>query len=89
MLEKPALDGDLLFHLYTDRERKKTHRAFLMRIVIMSQGLVILDILVTDYFPHLGRLNQLLGLSQQLDNDVKHLGKHKYIAHQLAVVYVS
>ncbi|XP_036429389.1 uncharacterized protein si:ch211-218d20.15 isoform X2 [Colossoma macropomum] len=39
------------------------------------------------YFPHLGRLNQLLVLSQQLEDDVKHLGSHKYIAHQLAVIY--
>ncbi|XP_058248877.1 uncharacterized protein si:ch211-218d20.15 isoform X1 [Hemibagrus wyckioides] len=39
------------------------------------------------YFPHLGRLNQLLRFSQLLDNDVKHLGRHKYIAHKLAVVH--
>ncbi|KAG5833324.1 uncharacterized protein si:ch211-218d20.15 [Anguilla anguilla] len=40
-----------------------------------------------DYFPHIGKLNQLLVLSQQLEDDVRHLGSHKYIAHQLAVVY--
>ncbi|XP_066541922.1 uncharacterized protein si:ch211-218d20.15 [Hoplias malabaricus] len=39
------------------------------------------------YFPYLGRLNQLLILSQQLEDDVKHLGSHKYVAHQLAVIY--
>ncbi|XP_072541297.1 uncharacterized protein [Salminus brasiliensis] len=39
------------------------------------------------YFPHLGKLNQLVVLSQQLEDDVKHLGSHKYIAHQLAVIY--
>ncbi|KAL1267648.1 hypothetical protein QQF64_033011 [Cirrhinus molitorella] len=39
------------------------------------------------YFPHIGRLNQLLVLSQQLDEDVKHLGSHKYIAHQLSAIY--
>ncbi|KAK1797784.1 hypothetical protein P4O66_008135 [Electrophorus voltai] len=39
------------------------------------------------YLPHLGRLNQLLALSQQLEDDVKHLGSHKYIPHQLAVIY--
>ncbi|KAF7709466.1 uncharacterized protein si:ch211-218d20.15 [Silurus meridionalis] len=39
------------------------------------------------YFSHLGRLNQLLGFSQQLDNDVKHIRRHKYIPHQLAVVH--
>ncbi|XP_019896552.1 uncharacterized protein si:ch211-218d20.15 isoform X2 [Esox lucius] len=40
-----------------------------------------------DYFCHIGRLNQLLVLSQQLEEDVKHLGSHKYIAHQLSVIY--
>ncbi|XP_060733285.1 uncharacterized protein si:ch211-218d20.15 isoform X2 [Tachysurus vachellii] len=39
------------------------------------------------YFPHLVRLNQLLRLSQQLDNDVKDIRRHKYMAHQLAVVH--
>ncbi|XP_016144217.1 uncharacterized protein [Sinocyclocheilus grahami] len=39
------------------------------------------------YFPHIGRLNQLLVLSQQLDEDVKHLGSHKYITHQLSAIY--
>ncbi|XP_016429432.1 uncharacterized protein LOC107756736 isoform X2 [Sinocyclocheilus rhinocerous] len=39
------------------------------------------------YFPHIGRLNQLLVLSQQLDEDVKHLGSHKYIAHQLSAIH--
>ncbi|KAM6985352.1 uncharacterized protein FYW47_004465 [Aplochiton taeniatus] len=40
-----------------------------------------------DYFCHIARLNQLLVLSQQLEEDVKHLGSHKYIAHQLSVIY--
>ncbi|XP_064832272.1 uncharacterized protein si:ch211-218d20.15 isoform X1 [Oncorhynchus masou masou] len=40
-----------------------------------------------EYFSHIGRLNQLLVLSQQLEEDVKHLGSHKYIAHQLSVIY--
>ncbi|MGH0175821.1 UNVERIFIED_CONTAM: hypothetical protein FKN15_071458 [Acipenser sinensis] len=40
-----------------------------------------------DYFPHIGKLNQLLVLSQQLEDDVQHLGSHKYIAHQLSVLY--
>ncbi|XP_041938241.1 uncharacterized protein si:ch211-218d20.15 isoform X2 [Alosa sapidissima] len=39
------------------------------------------------YFPHIGRLNQLLVLCQQLEDDVQHLGSHKYIAHQLSVIY--
>lgn len=45
--------------------------------------------IIAVYFSHIGRLNQLLVLSQQLDEDVKHLGSHKYIAHQLSVIYVS
>uniref|UniRef100_A0A3B3RNB4 Si:ch211-218d20.15 n=1 Tax=Paramormyrops kingsleyae TaxID=1676925 RepID=A0A3B3RNB4_9TELE len=40
-----------------------------------------------DYFPHIARLNQVLVLSQQLEDDVKHLGSHKYVAHQLSVLY--
>lgn len=43
----------------------------------------------TEYFPHIGRLNQLLVLCQQLEDDIRHLGSHKYIAHQLSVIYVS
>ncbi|XP_056088968.1 uncharacterized protein si:ch211-218d20.15 isoform X1 [Rhinichthys klamathensis goyatoka] len=39
------------------------------------------------YFPYIGRLNQLLVLSQQVNEDVKHLGSHKYIAHQLSAIY--
>ncbi|KAG2456766.1 STAG1 protein, partial [Polypterus senegalus] len=40
-----------------------------------------------DYFPYITKLNQLLVLSQQLEDDVQHLGSHKYIAHQLSVLY--
>ncbi|XP_041127504.1 uncharacterized protein LOC121327500 [Polyodon spathula] len=43
---------------------------------------------VDDYFPHIGKLNQLFVLSQQLEDDVQHLGSHKYIPHQLSVLYV-
>ncbi|XP_072433045.1 uncharacterized protein [Chiloscyllium punctatum] len=39
------------------------------------------------YFSHIGKLNQLLVLSQQLEDDLQHLGSHKYIAHQLSVLY--
>ncbi|XP_075056170.1 uncharacterized protein LOC142141516 isoform X2 [Mixophyes fleayi] len=41
-----------------------------------------------DYYAHIGKLNQLLVLSQQLEDDVQHLGSHKYVAHQLSVLYV-
>ncbi|XP_051814975.1 uncharacterized protein si:ch211-218d20.15 isoform X1 [Acanthochromis polyacanthus] len=40
-----------------------------------------------EYFFHVARLNQLLVLSQQLEEDIRHLGSHKYIAHQLSVIY--
>lgn len=46
-------------------------------------------VFIADYFSHIGKLNQLLVLSQQLEDDVQHLGSHKYIAHQLSVLYVS
>lgn len=41
-----------------------------------------------EYFFHIAKLNQLLVLSQQLEEDIRHLGSHKYIAHQLSVIYV-
>ncbi|KAM4795306.1 uncharacterized protein WCC33_000411 [Rhinophrynus dorsalis] len=40
-----------------------------------------------EYFIHIGKLNQLLVLSQQLEDDLRHLGSHKYVAHQLSVLY--
>ncbi|KAF7658509.1 hypothetical protein LDENG_00011450 [Lucifuga dentata] len=40
-----------------------------------------------EYFSHVAKLNQLLVLSQQLEEDTRHLGSHKYIAHQLSVIY--
>ncbi|XP_063315537.1 uncharacterized protein LOC134615078 isoform X1 [Pelobates fuscus] len=42
---------------------------------------------VDEYYVHIGKLNQLLVLSQQLEDDVCHLGSHKYVAHQLSVLY--
>uniref|UniRef100_A0A3B3X7E3 Uncharacterized protein n=1 Tax=Poecilia mexicana TaxID=48701 RepID=A0A3B3X7E3_9TELE len=43
--------------------------------------------LMDEYFFHVAKLNQLLVLSQQLEEDIRHLGSHKYIAHQLSVIY--
>ncbi|XP_034042873.1 uncharacterized protein si:ch211-218d20.15 isoform X2 [Thalassophryne amazonica] len=40
-----------------------------------------------EHFPHIAKLNQLLVLSQQLEEDIRHLGSHKYIPHQLSVIY--
>lgn len=42
-----------------------------------------------EYLVHVAKLNQLLVLSQQLEEDIRHLGSHKYITHQLSVIYVS
>lgn len=47
------------------------------------------DASFAEYFFHIAKLNQLLVLSQQLEEDIRHLGSHKYIAHQLSVIYVS
>uniref|UniRef100_A0A3B1K4E0 Si:ch211-218d20.15 n=1 Tax=Astyanax mexicanus TaxID=7994 RepID=A0A3B1K4E0_ASTMX len=55
--------------------------------IIHGSPVDMLELPPLDYFPHLGKLNQLVVLSQQLEDDVKHLGSHKYIAHQLAVIY--
>lgn len=46
------------------------------------------DTSVAEYYFHIAKLNQLLVLSQQLEEDIRHLGSHKYIAHQLSVIYV-
>uniref|UniRef100_A0A1A7Y1K4 Uncharacterized protein n=1 Tax=Iconisemion striatum TaxID=60296 RepID=A0A1A7Y1K4_9TELE len=43
--------------------------------------------LMDEYFFHVAKLNQLLVLSQQLEEDIRHLGSHKYITHQLSVLY--
>ncbi|XP_068185363.1 uncharacterized protein si:ch211-218d20.15 [Antennarius striatus] len=43
--------------------------------------------LMDEYFIHIAKLNQLLVLSQQLEEDIRHLGSHKYIPHQLSVIY--
>ncbi|KAM8857043.1 uncharacterized protein ACB058_008836 [Synchiropus picturatus] len=58
--------------------------------VFLIQGSPV-DMLETpamdEYFPHISKLNQVLVLSQQLEEDISHLGSHKYIAHQLSVIY--
>lgn len=50
--------------------------------------LTLVDAFWAEYFFHIAKLNQLLVLSQQLEEDIRHLGSHKYIAHQLSVIYV-
>ncbi len=41
------------------------------------------------YFSHLTSLNNLLTMAQQLHADVQTCASHKYIAHQIALIYVS
>jgi len=39
------------------------------------------------YFSHFSVMNQLMCLSHQLNSDVCNMGNHKYIAHQMALLY--
>uniref|UniRef100_A0A3B4AG64 Uncharacterized protein n=1 Tax=Periophthalmus magnuspinnatus TaxID=409849 RepID=A0A3B4AG64_9GOBI len=55
--------------------------------LIQGSPVEMLERPLMDYFSHIAKLNQLLVLSQQLEEDINHLGSHKYIAHQLSVVY--
>ncbi|XP_076857700.1 uncharacterized protein LOC143511885 isoform X2 [Brachyhypopomus gauderio] len=56
--------------------------------IIHSSPVDMLETPAMDgYFPHLGRLNQLLVLSQQMEDDGRDVAKHKYLPHQLAVIY--
>uniref|UniRef100_A0A3P9JK48 Si:ch211-218d20.15 n=1 Tax=Oryzias latipes TaxID=8090 RepID=A0A3P9JK48_ORYLA len=55
--------------------------------LIQGSAVEMLEKPQMDYFVHIAKLNQLLVLSQQLEEDVRHLGSHKYIPHQLSVIY--
>ncbi|OWF40885.1 uncharacterized protein LOC110463240 [Mizuhopecten yessoensis] len=41
------------------------------------------------YYQELGCMNQILSLSMQINSDLHNLSDHKYIAHQLAILYQS
>ncbi|XP_033760134.1 uncharacterized protein LOC117342191 [Pecten maximus] len=41
------------------------------------------------YYQELACINQLLSLSMQINSDLHNLSDHKYIAHQLAILYQS
>lgn len=47
----------------------------------------IILILLKAYLKQITQLNQVMGMAQQLRNDIS-LKNHKYIAHQLALLYV-
>uniref|UniRef100_A0A3B3C5W1 Si:ch211-218d20.15 n=1 Tax=Oryzias melastigma TaxID=30732 RepID=A0A3B3C5W1_ORYME len=55
--------------------------------LIQGSAVEMLERPQMDYFVHIAKLNQLLVLSQQLEEDIRHLGSHKYIPHQLSVIY--
>lgn len=57
-------------------------------IEVFDSKFCCLDTSAAEYYFHIAKLNQLLVLSQQLEEDIRHLGSHKYIAHQLSVIYV-
>ncbi|XP_070537751.1 uncharacterized protein [Ptychodera flava] len=42
-----------------------------------------------DYFNHVAALNQVIGLCNLLSADVNNLHNHKYVAHQIALLYQS
>jgi len=42
---------------------------------------------VDTYFQHFGMLNQLVTLAGQIRHDLLYLSNHKYIAHQVAMMY--
>lgn len=41
-----------------------------------------------DYVAHVSVWNQVQSLAKQMRHDVVHAPSHKYIAHQLALLYV-
>ena len=40
------------------------------------------------YFAQMAVMNQIIVIAEQLRYDTEHLDNHKYIAHQLALLYV-
>eukprot|EP00042_Codosiga_hollandica_P035782 m.268103 g.268103 ORF g.268103 m.268103 type:complete len:144 (+) comp54723_c4_seq17:35-466(+) len=43
--------------------------------------------LITAYFAQVSTLGQIMVLAKQLQEDVKQLDNHKYVAHQMALLY--
>ncbi len=50
---------------------------------------IFINVNMIDYLKHIVMVNQLVALSSQLRHDVSTLNNHKYIAHQIALLYVS
>lgn len=44
---------------------------------------------ILDHFSHLSALNQITTLCNQIQSDCRNLHNHKYMAHQVALLYVS
>jgi len=43
--------------------------------------------IVLDYFGQIAILNQVVAMSDQLQNDIHQSKNHKYVAHQVALLY--
>ena len=50
---------------------------------------LLLLVAVEGYFSHLSALHNVLTMSQQLNTDILSSPSHKYVAHQMALLYVS
>ncbi|KAJ8030904.1 hypothetical protein HOLleu_27449 [Holothuria leucospilota] len=44
---------------------------------------------VDDHFSHLSALNQITTLCNQIQSDCRNLHNHKYMAHQVALLYTT
>lgn len=80
-----GLRWTVTFQLHSSIPRRSKNGLFLLR----TRDTFILNASCVEYLFHVAKLNQLLVLSQQLEEDIRHLGSHKYITHQLSVIYVS
>ena len=62
------------------------------KIIIFGKNMlrrILLIYFFAEHFITFGLLNQLVTLSHQLNYDAFNRANHKYMAHQLALLYVS
>lgn len=55
---------------------------------VISLFSISTDYQVTEYLNHVAALGQLLHMSKQILQDTLTLSNHKYMAHQIALLYV-
>ncbi|KAK3605333.1 hypothetical protein CHS0354_033822 [Potamilus streckersoni] len=87
LAKNPSANHDCLWYLQEKGINKLYPRAV---AYLTSSGLADVPQSGTDhdnYFTDLGALNQLSVLARQMNVDVTNLKEHKYMAHQLAVLY--